>query len=474
MSTFMTRPIAAAALLCATGAALAAAPERTAMPAMVLSESGASGQRAIELLGDKLPAVAAFYRKSPEALRELLLADPLFRLDGNGRLYVVDALDRPLPKAPDTVTPLVATGEAVAPLDQTFLLHSKASAKRTIYLNFKGAVLQNTAWNGSNPTITALPFDADGNTGSMSDAELERIQYIWQRVAEDYAPFDIDVTTEQPPADRLTRSSAADDVYGTTVLITNNTGVFACSCGGVAYVGVYNLTTDFYKPALVFWNMLGAGNEKYVAEAISHEAGHNLGLSHDGYSGGGYYPGHGSGATGWAPIMGVGYYQPVVQWSKGEYSTANNTEDDFAVIVANGGPLRADDHGNNKAHATALTAVASGAVTNVSGAGVIERRTDKDAFSFQAGAGSATITVSPDARSPNLDVSLKVMNSSGTVIATAKPAATLQASVTVSLPTAGKYFVIVDGVGVLNPLNTGYSDYGSLGQYKVTGTVPTP
>jgi len=82
--------------------------------------------------------------------------------------------------------------------------------------------------------------------------------------------------------------------------------------------------------------------------------------------------------------------------------------------------------------------------------------------------------VSPDARSPNLDVSLKVMNSSGTVIATAKPAATLQASVTVSLPTAGKYFVIVDGVGVLNPLNTGYSDYGSLGQYKVTGTVPTP
>ena len=28
-----------------------------------------------------------------------------------------------------------------------------------------------------------------------------------------------------------------------------------------------------------------------------------------------YYKGHG----GWAPIMGVGYYKAVVQWSKGEY-----------------------------------------------------------------------------------------------------------------------------------------------------------
>lgn len=31
-----------------------------------------------------------------------------------------------------------------------------------------------------------------------------------------------------------------------------------------------------------------------------------------------------SGANGWAPIMGVGYYQELTQWSKGEYAGANN------------------------------------------------------------------------------------------------------------------------------------------------------
>ena len=61
--------------------------------------------------------------------------------------------------------------------------------------------------------------------------------------------------------------------------------------------------------ALVFCDHPGAGNEKYVAEAISHEAGHNMGLHHDGTSTTGHYQGHGSGVTGWAPIMGVGGYQ---------------------------------------------------------------------------------------------------------------------------------------------------------------------
>ena len=85
------------------------------------------------------------------------------------------------------------------------------------------------------------------------------------------------MTTEPPAADALTRSSSTDDTFGTTVLITQNT-FYSCSCGGVAYVGVFDDTSNYYKPALVFYNELGGGNEKYVAEAISHEAGHNMGL----------------------------------------------------------------------------------------------------------------------------------------------------------------------------------------------------
>ena len=200
------------------------------------------------------------------------------------------------------------------------LLHSRPGSKRTIYLNFKGATLTNTAWNTcTSPTITALPFDTDGVPYSFSTAELERIQYIWQRVAEDYAPFDVDVTTEVPSSDRLTRSGSGDDIYGTTVLITKRT-FYDCSCGGVAYLGVFDNTSDYYKPALVFYDMLGSGNEKYVAEAafrtrpVTTSACTTTARRRRATT-----RGHGTGATGWAPIMGVGYYQNLVQWSKGEY-----------------------------------------------------------------------------------------------------------------------------------------------------------
>ena len=49
--------------------------------------------------------------------------------------------------------------------------------------------------------------------------------------------------------------------------------MYNCSCGGVAYLEVLDTVGDYYKPALVFFDKLGSGYEKYVAEAISHEVG---------------------------------------------------------------------------------------------------------------------------------------------------------------------------------------------------------
>ena len=442
-------------------------------PQLTLRDRQAGGQRAIDLLGSRLPEVAAWYGKSADEFKSLLLKDRRLRIDQRGRMFVVEELDQPLPATPASASDTSLLNGTLLPLDQTFLLHSRQGARRTIYLNFKGAALSGTAWNGSGGNLNALPFDTDGVPYTFSTAELQRIQYIWQRVSEDFAAYDVNVTTEAVPSDLITRSGSTDAVFGTTVLITSRTGIYSCSCGGVAYLGIFDDTSDFYKPALVFYDALGGGNEKYVAEAISHEAGHNMGLGHDGTSTVGYYQGHGSGVTGWAPIMGVGYYQALAQWSRGEYAGANNVQDDHAVMQSNGLPLRTDDHGNTSGTATVLSGTASGGVSTVSAQGVVERPTDVDAFAFSAAAGTATFNVTPAARSANLDARVELRDAGGNLLASANPVDALNASVSANLPLPGTYYLSVQGTGKGDPLTNGYSTYGSLGQYAVSGSFAT-
>ena len=50
---------------------------------------------------------------------------------------------------------------------------------------------------------------------------------MWQRVAEDYAAFDVDVTTQDPGAPAIDRTNAGDQAYGTRALISADTTVAA-------------------------------------------------------------------------------------------------------------------------------------------------------------------------------------------------------------------------------------------------------
>ncbi len=229
--------------------------QKPAFPQIDLPEK-ARGERAIQLLGARLPEVAAWYGKSPAEFSSILRRDRLAIIDRKGRMLYEEEIEPPT----GTAGSPTSTGTLVS-LDRTLMLHSKPGAKRTIYLNFVGATLTNTVWNSSASSITALPFDLDGVPYSFSAAELERIQYIWQRVAEDYAAFDVDVTTEPPPADALTRSGSGDDTFGTTVLITKRT-FYSCNCGGVAYIGVFDDTSNYYKPALVFYDRPRGGQRE--------------------------------------------------------------------------------------------------------------------------------------------------------------------------------------------------------------------
>ena len=318
------------------------------------------------------------------------------------------------------------------PGSSTFLLHSHSGAQRVIYLDFHGATLSGTAWNTDFATggdCDTDPYDTDASPATFSAPEREAVYNIWQRVSEDYALFEIDVTTEDPGAAAIDRSGVGDLDYGTRALITksvstcpNSMTLFdticpGTSCGGIAYNGVFDdpTTHAYYQPALIFQD--GVASVKAQGEAVSHEVGHNLGLHHDGATSGcsgpcAYYSGHGS----WAPIMGVGYTHPITQWSAGEYSIANNTEDDFAVMQSNGAPLRADDHGDTRLTATAL------AGPTISGSGTITTRTDVDVFAVTvAGGGLSTFNANPAPTSPDLDIRLELRDGSDALITAADP-----------------------------------------------------
>jgi subtilisin-like proprotein convertase family protein len=352
-------------------------------------------------------------------------------------------------------------GSGVYDLAQTFQLHSNAAAKQVVYLDFDGHTtgdVTGTSWDN----LTSPAWDYSGNGPAFTDVEKQIIQKIWVRVSEDFAPFNIDVTTQDPGVEALRKVGTTDDRWGIRVVITPNDQP-APGSGGVAYVGSFNFNTD--TPAYVF-NV----SEKAAAEAASHEAGHALGLSHDGTGTLAYYSGQGSGITSWGPIMGAAYNPTVTQWSKGQYAGANNTEDDLAKITTlNGFTYRSDDYGNTQSTAFALLPQGSSQV--VSTYGLIERNTDADYFSFWSNAGSISLNVDPLNLGPNLAVRADLYSASGTLLATVNPAGALNASVNFALPTAGQYFLKVTGTGKGDPLTTGFSNYASLGNYRIAGTV---
>lgn len=425
------------------------------------------GEYAVQSLGSQLSHVARAYGHSSDQLRDMLRRDRSLQVDRRGRLHYLE----PAVAAANERSSQLA-GVAVAadiPLADTFKLHSRPGSHRTLYLDFDGHTLTGTVWNDSYASggpIQAPPFDLDGNP-AFNNTELLRIQSIWKRVAEDYAPFDVDVTTELVDEAVLTRSSLADIDYGVRVLISPLSS-YVGNYGGIAYVGVFDQQGDYYKPALVFPERLGQ-SEKAIAEAASHEAGHTLGLNHDGTTAGvGYYTGNGFGETGWAPIMGAGYYQNVTQWSKGEYALADNKQDDLVVIQGHGLLPVPDDHGNSAATATYLPSGSTLAAT-----GVIGLNGDRDVFAFVVGTGPVALQVSPAATGPNLDLLIELYDSAGVLLATNNPPAELAARLSLSL-VAGTYFLHVRGTGFGDPLVAGYTAYASLGQYLVTGTVVDP
>jgi hypothetical protein len=338
---------------------------------------------------------------------------------------------------------------------QVPLYNSYPSASAVVFLDFDGHTVNGTSWNYNGPIVCGA-----------SGLDNSQITEVFNRVAEDYRPFDINITTDS------TRYLAAPTNSRIRVIVTVTSSWYG-SAGGVSFVGSFSWGDN--TPCFVFSQLLNY-NVKNIAEAASHEAGHTLGLYHQASYDANcnkisdYNPGQGAGEIGWAPIMGVGYYQNLTLWNNGpnSYGCANYQSDlDIITSAANSVSYRADDYGNT--FASAATASLFNNQFNLNG--VIERNTDQDMFSFTLpSTGRFQLNAVPyhvgnNNAGSDLDLQVTLYNASQTLLNVYNPG-TLLSSVIDTTLSGGLYYLKIEGKGNLYAPN-----YASLGSYSLSATA---
>lgn len=126
--------------------------------------------------------------------------------------------------------------------------------KSVIYLDFDGEVVQSGNWN-SGQVINCEP-------SGISDTA-----WILKRVQEDFKLFDVIVTNKEEDYNTANPYKRIRIIITATVLSGG---------GGTAYIGSF--TWGDNTPAFVYSSVLPSS--KWIADAISHEAGHTLALRH--------------------------------------------------------------------------------------------------------------------------------------------------------------------------------------------------
>ncbi len=342
---------------------------------------------------------------------------------------------------------------------QVPVLSSYPAASAVIFLDFDGHKVVGTSWNSSGP-ISCAP------SGMTNDQIIE----IFNRVAEDYRPFNINVTTDS------TKFLAAPLNKRTRVILTVTSSWYGSGAGGVSFMNTFRIGDD--TPCFVF-TALQSYNVKIIAESVAHEAGHTLGLYHqstfdqDCNRLAEYSAGQGSGEIGWAPIMGVGYYKNFTLWNNGPtpYS-CSMFQNDLEVITSdlNGFGYRADDHSNSFPTATQAVFASNQFVLT----GVVERNTDQDFFKFtlpqtgQFALDAIPYNVGTGNAGSDLDMQVTLYNSTETVLNVYNPGTLLNSLIDTSL-NAGTYYIKVEGKG-----NLYAPAYASLGSYSLQGRITTP
>lgn len=443
-----------------------------------------TGQAAIDALQGRIGQLVRDRGENPDDFATLLAIDDSVALGSEGHLVFADATDptETALEAAAASTTAAATGPAPTPAGVAAnglpLHHSKPGAPWTIYLDFESSSVPVSPAIRSmiNPRLAGvlnsagLTLDTDSST--FSPEEQDVISRAWGRVAEDWTPFDVDVTTERPASFATNAWGGPRVIWNVITRSESLIGYQNGSLYGIAAtLNLCGISSGFTgQVAFTFWGTTGATNHSDIADTVSHETGHVVGLVHDGFMFGNsfqqYYGGHGTGATSWGPLMGGPINRNVTQWSNGGYPNASNgnvcgstMQDDVAHITRTFG-ARLDESGDTIATALPLTAPTRG---------VIGATTDVDVYALPR-ADDVRIQITPfrageQTDGGNLDVAAEIVNAAGLVVARADDLADTAAEIRVLLP-SGQHFLRLESSA--DPAN--YSTYGSVGQYSVTGT----
>ncbi len=341
---------------------------------------------------------------------------------------------------------------------QVPVLSSYPSSRATIYLDFDGEHVRGTGWNWAGP-INAQP------PALSADAITE----IFNRVSEDYRIFNVNITTD---SNTYKNAPVAQRVR---IIITSTYQWYGSSAGGVSYVGSF--TWGDNTPGWVFAPLL-SNNSKNIAEAISHEAGHTLGLQHQSNYDDNcslkeeYSTGRGNGEIGWAPIMGKSYSRNLTTWYYGRNIKGCNVwQDDISIIAGspNNFGLRPDDHSNTHIGATPITM--SG--IDFEASGLINNESDRDVFKFTLNSptnfrlSAIPQNVGSSNAGANVDIKISLLNQYADTINRYNPAELLSAGIDSNL-NSGTYYLVIDGVS-----NAFLSDFNSVGYYLISGSIGT-
>jgi hypothetical protein len=213
----------------------------------------------------------------------------------------------------------------------------------------------------------------DGETPKPPQSKQDVFQ-TWAITAATLYPFKINVTTDA-------------DVY-------EKAGVENSGCSEVVYEGIGD---GSYCGLNIFGTRSCCVNHIYndgyaTGRIVNHEAGHGWGLAHDGGDDGGEYF-NGLREFQWTPLMGNvwpgdRWEQALFHYSKGEYDTATNHQDDFEIIN------ETLDYVDDDIPDTTAITLNGTAVERAANWGQIHRNTDTDTWTFKvANSGHAKLKV---------------------------------------------------------------------------------